>query len=234
VPTSTLRPVLRPGDGSEKVIDQSRKFEASGHAEAVQIARASVAEPEQDSIERDEMDASERVIWGLRRGITIGERPSGKQRITRPISPAREPSRYATRLNGSMAGGAYRAMAGTGPAIVPARHGRLDRLVRQALNTARLRWVDGARTAPPRWDTRRGLIEPKRKAQRAGAVVLPPAPTPGRAVPVPGTVAAPAAPVGAAVVEPVVRSFIFSLLLFTLPGLFILPVALPPPAAVCA
>jgi len=73
-----------------------------------------------------------------------------------------------------------------------------------------------------------------RKAQRAGAEVLPFAPTPGRAVPVPGTVAAPAAPVGAAVVEPVVRSFIFSLLLFTLPGLFILPVALPPPAAVCA
>lgn len=63
---------------------------------------------------------------------------------------------------------------------------------------------------------------------RAGAVVAPPAPTPGRAVPVPGTVAAPAA--GERVLVPVVSSTAFWPGLFTDPGLFMLPVALPPPA----
>jgi transposase len=63
---------------------------------------------------------------------------------------------------------------------------------------------------------------------RAGAAVLPPAPTPGRAVPVPGTVAAPAA--GERVLVPVVSSVAFCPSLFTEPGLFMLPVALPPPA----
>jgi hypothetical protein len=73
----------------------------------------------------------------------------------------------------------------------------------------------------------RGLA---RGRYRAGAVVLVPIPTPGWEVPVPGTVAAPAVPMVEPVAEPVVRSFIFSLLLLTEPGLFILPVALPPPA----
>lgn len=67
-----------------------------------------------------------------------------------------------------------------------------------------------------------------RKAYRAGAAVLPPAPTPGRAVPVPGTAAAPAA--GERVLVPVVSSTAFCPGLFTDPGLFIFPVALPPPA----
>jgi hypothetical protein len=80
----------------------------------------------------------------------------------------------------------------------------------------------------------RRLLRARPGRYRAGAVVFAPMPTPGRDVPVPGTVPAPAAPVVEPVAEPVVGSFIFSELLFTLPGLFILPSVFPPPAGVWA
>lgn len=77
MPTYTLRRFLRPGDGSDGVVDETRELEASTDAEAVQIAQASVAEPEQAIVGLELVNASERVIWSLRRGSTISERPNG-------------------------------------------------------------------------------------------------------------------------------------------------------------
>lgn len=71
-------------------------------------------------------------------------------------------------------------------------------------------------------------------AQRAGATVPAGAFSIGTvAVPVvaPGAIVEPVLP-GAIVAEPVERSMLFSLLLFTLAGLFMFPSALPPPAGV--
>lgn len=102
-------------------------------------------------------------------------------------------------------------------------------------------------SADPGWDRNekgRRHTDPfvvilSRIVQRLPAAPLEPVPVPVPMLPLevlpaaPGAAGAMPVPVVAPVADPVERSMLFSELLFTLPGLFMLPSALPPPAAVC-
>jgi hypothetical protein len=75
LPTYTLRRFSRPAQGWYGPTDDVRDVEAVDDQQAVLIAQAVAAEPENDLLAIELRDAGERMIWSLMRGETVSKRP---------------------------------------------------------------------------------------------------------------------------------------------------------------
>lgn len=75
MPIYTLRRFMRPREGVEGPIDDVTEIDALDPAGAIAAAQAHVAEPDGALLAVELRDANEQLVWSLRRGQTISQRP---------------------------------------------------------------------------------------------------------------------------------------------------------------
>lgn len=77
MPIYQLRRFLRPARAGDGVSEVDETIEAGDEAEAITIAQALAAEPDNALLAVELRDETDRLVWSLKRGETVSRRPDG-------------------------------------------------------------------------------------------------------------------------------------------------------------